>query len=184
MKNAAKQHSGAWVLPMAAKAAIALGALVFAAGAVNGVRQNQDWYDARSNAVPVSVYVTNYEESLDPMDKGEGVIAMASRYHLVGTYENASGSKSVVVLDESYSHDRSDDASAVTAYDQIGQSRDVYLNKATFGASGKHLEVSVPDFDGSFLVVTAAGLVTVLLGAGVLLYDGRKSGSAANAARC
>lgn len=151
------------------RSCIGAGSILLAAGIFTGVSRNTDWYAARKGTVPASVRVTNYEEDFEYSDMGEGAVAMQCVYRLVGTYDNNSGGKSVIVLNESYPQARSDDESAVTAYNQIGEQRKVYLDKSTFGAAGIH-EVSVPDFDKSFLPMLIAGFVVCAAGFGMSIF--------------
>lgn len=144
------------------KAAMIAGSFVFAAGACIGIKNNSDWYSVRKDVVPTSVHVTNYEESVDRIDNGDGAITMLQNYHLVGTYENNSGNKSVLVLNEAYSD-------KAFADKQIGSDRNVYLNTSTFGAAGIK-EVSVPDFDKSFVPFVTIGAAVSLVGTGLFIY--------------
>lgn len=143
-------------LDRVSKAISAVGIFAIIAAAGTGLLHNSGWMSARREVVPTQVHITNFEESLDEVSD-EDTYSIMKTYHLVGTYDNKSGETSVIVLDEAYT-DKS------FASEQIGEDRNVYLPKDTFGAAGIK-EVSVPDFDKGFIPVLISGTVIAMLGA-------------------
>lgn len=163
MKNADRKQYSVRTINHVLIASLLAGAVLCVTSAVAGMVQNCDWFKIHQEVTPVAVHVTNYEECMDESDNGDGAISISQNYHLVGTYENHSGNKSVLVLNEAYS-DKS------FADKQIGETRNVYLNNDTFGAAGIN-EVSVPDFDKSFLPFTIVGAGISFASVGLLLYN-------------